>query len=163
MMNKASKTLFIGGTGFLVLLFISCWITFPILTIEIKDQLFWTTEQNFTLKWIHSVEKEEWVEFYEIKDESLFLSKTEFKTFGAGVPSTPIDSEQVTLKDGYVVMEINRSFPYLQLVVSKNVKSTLIIDEKEILLYELAGDYDAVTFSVQKMSLWDMFFKGESL
>lgn len=152
-----------GGTGFLVLLFISWTLTFPLLTFEIKNQLFWTTEQHFALKWIHSVEKEEWVEFYEIKDDALFLSTTQFKTFGAGVPSTLNDSKQVALKDGFVVMEINRSYPSLQLVVSENVNSTLIISDKEILLFELAGDYEPVTISVQKMSLWDMFFKGESL
>lgn len=163
MMNKVSKSLLLGGTGFLVLLFISWSVAFPLLTFEVKDQLFWTTEQHFALKWIHSVEKEEWVEFYEIKDETLFLSKTQFKTFGAGVPSTPKESEQVSLKDGYVVLEINRSFPSLQLVVSSNVNSTLIINDKEILLYELAGDYESVSISVQKMSLLDMLLKGESL
>lgn len=163
MMNKASKTLLMGGTGILVLLFFSHRLTFPLLTFEIRDQLFWTTNQQFAIQWIHSVEKEEWVEFYERKEDTLLLTKTKFKTFGAGVPSTPEDSKQVALVDGYVELEINRSFPSLQLIVSENVKSTLIINEKEILLYELAGDYEPVTISVQKISLWDMLLKGESL
>lgn len=162
MMNKASKTMVAGGTGFLVLLFLSNWITLPLVTFEIKNQLFWTASRQFAIQWIHSVEKEEWVEFYERKEESLCLTQTKFKTFGAGVPSTPADSRQTALEDGYVWLEINRSFPSLQLVVSENVKSTLIINNKEILLYELVDNYEPVTISVQKLSLWDML-KGETL
>ena len=163
MMNKVSKTLLMGGTGILVLLFLSHVIKFPLLTFEIKDHLLWSTNKHFAIKWIHSVEKEEWVEFYEIKEEALLLTKTKFKTFGAGVPSTPKESKQAALIDGFVELEINRSFPSIQLVVSENVKSTLIIDDKEILLYELAGDYEPVTISIQTISLWDMLLKGECL
>ena len=163
MTNKKSKSFLVGGASFLALLFLSWWVTFPLLTFEINEKLYWTTEKNFTLKWIHSVEKEEWIEFYEKKEKTILLTTTAFKTFGAGVPSTPKDGQHVTVKDGYVTMDINRSFPSLELIVSENVKSTLVIKEKEILLYALAGDYEPVTISVQPISLWDMLLKGESL
>ena len=97
-----------------------------------------------------------------IKEDALLLTKTKFKTLCRG-SSTPKESKQAALIDGFVELEINRSFPSIQLVVSENVKSTLIIDDKEILLYELAGDYEPVTISIQTISLWDMLLKGECL
>lgn len=109
------------------------------------------------------MEKEAWTEDYEISGDVLLLTETRFKTFGAGVPSTASDSEQTSLQDGFVVMQINRSFPSLDLVVSTNVNSTLVLGETRIPLFEWAGDYETVTISVKKMSLWDAFLKGEHL
>ena len=163
MMSKRSKSFTIGGAVVIALLFASFFLNFSVVTVEADEQMYWTWQNTFELAWIHSVEKEEWVEFYEIKNDELLLTHTSFKTFGAGVPSTPNDGKNTVLENGYVTMEINRIFDSLQLVVSENVQSKLVLEGKEILLYKLTENYEAVTISVINLSIWDMVFKGVKL
>ncbi|MCG7345513.1 DUF1850 domain-containing protein [Sporosarcina sp. ACRSL] len=112
------------------------------------------------MKWIHSVEKEEWIENYEIKEGNLLLSTTYFKTFGAGVPSS---GKLVEHKNGYVGMEIDMVYPILHLAVSENVKSTLVLNDRSIPLYELVDDYETVIISIEPYSVWELLTKGEHL
>lgn len=148
---------------FIALLFASFFWKVPVLFVATNEQVYWSLEREFSIRWIHSVEKEEWTEFYEIKNGELLLTHTSFKTFGAGVPSTPHDGRLTTLEKGFVSMEINRIFPSLQLVVSENVQSTLVLDKKDIPLYKLAKDYETVTISVVNQSVWKLAFKGGNL
>lgn len=68
---------------------------------------FLVAEKRFSLKWIHSVEKEVWVENFRIEGQHIFLESTHFKTFGAGTPST---SEQpIKLKNGWLHLDVNRN------------------------------------------------------
>lgn len=163
MMSKRSKSFTIGGAVVIALLFASFFFKFSAVTVEADNQMYWTLQDTFGLAWIHSVEKEEWVEFYELKNDQLLLTHTSFKTFGAGVPSTPNDGKNTVLENGYVTMDIDRMFQSLQLVVSENVQSTLLLEEKEVPLYKLTKNYEVVTISVTKLSLWDMVFKGVKL
>ena len=163
MTSKRSKYFTIGGAVLIALLFGSVFIKLPVLSVETKDEFYWSFDKTFTLSWIHSVEKEEWMEFYEVKDNQLLLTHTSFKTFGAGVPSTFADGKDVALDNGFITMETDRIFPSLYMAVSDNVKSTMIIDEKTIPLYKLTNDYEAVNISVIHISLWEMLLKGEHL
>ena len=43
----------------------------------------------FSLSWTHSVEKTEWVEYWQIKDEQLVLNETFVKGSGAGIDPAP--------------------------------------------------------------------------
>ena len=163
MMSKRSKSFTIGGAVVIALLFASFFLNFSVVTVEADEQMYWTWQDAFELAWIQKKKKEEWVEFYEIKNDQLLLTHTSFKTFGAGVPSTPNDGKNTVLENGYVTMDIDRMFQSLQLVVSENVQSTLLLEEKEVPLYKLTKNYEVVTISVTKLSLWDMVFKGVKL
>ncbi|MBO8170809.1 MAG: DUF1850 domain-containing protein [Bacillaceae bacterium] len=57
---------------------------------------------SFSVRWIHSVEEEEWEEFFVVKDGSIILDATRFKTFGAGVPHNA--GKDAFLKDGWLYM-----------------------------------------------------------
>ncbi|MDN6180924.1 MAG: DUF1850 domain-containing protein [Halomonas subglaciescola] len=58
---------------------------------------------RFTLRWMHSVEQEDWEEWFEVTDSgAIELTGTRFKTFGAGVPAA--SGKATTLDDGWVVM-----------------------------------------------------------
>lgn len=163
MTSNLSKRVGIGGVSLLALLFLIIFFPLSTLTFAINDTLYWSSEKEFSLQWIHSVEKEAWLENYEVEEETLLLTTTKFKTFGAGVPSTPEEGTKTTRENGFVTMQINRSFHSLELVVSENVKSTLHIEKEEIPLYKWTGDYESITIAVQKMSLWDRYLKGEHL
>ncbi|ERJ19123.1 hypothetical protein SSPSH_001962 [Salinisphaera shabanensis E1L3A] len=60
-------------------------------------------DSRFSLAWMHSVEKENWVETFRIDDGSIVLVSTRFKTFGAGVPERA--GHQTRLENGWVVMD----------------------------------------------------------
>ena len=94
-----------------------------------------------------------------MQKEELLLTHTKFKTFGAGVPAV---GKSVTLQDGFVQMDVDRSFKELYLTVSSNVKTKLYLEEKSIPLYPLTHDYDTVHIYVDQLRLWELL-KGEFL
>lgn len=131
----------------------------PVIHFDFGEEQYFLTEDEFTLKWIHSVEKEEWIELYERDGGELILTETYFKTFGAGVPS---DGEIISSEDGFVHMRINRHFPEMNLTVSENAQTTIETNDKIIPLYELTDDYEFVAISVQRIHLWQ-YIGGKKL
>ncbi|MES1923834.1 DUF1850 domain-containing protein [Salinisphaera sp. T31B1] len=57
---------------------------------------------EFALRWTHSVEEEDWIEEFAMRDGHIEVVATRFKTFGAGVPSHA--GRSTTLEHGWVVM-----------------------------------------------------------
>ena len=155
--TMSSKKVF-GSIGILILLSLF-FIRFSVISFEFKEGTYYTRSQQFDLIWIHSVEREEWIEMYRVQGNRLILEKTQFKTFGAGVPS---DAKEVALENGYVVMKIEQPYDALNLTISENVSSTIKIDEKEFKLYEYGKTYDTVQITSEKINLWQ-YLKGEFL
>lgn len=60
-------------------------------------------EQEFRIRWEHSVEKEDWEERFIVQDGGITLTGTRFKTFGAGVPHNT--GEDTYVRDGWVYMD----------------------------------------------------------
>lgn len=58
--------------------------------------------ESFSVKWTHSVEKEEWEETFIVQNSSMTLVATRFKTFGAGVPNDI--GNHTFIQDGWVHM-----------------------------------------------------------
>ncbi|MCM3359446.1 DUF1850 domain-containing protein [Psychrobacillus sp. MER TA 171] len=154
----SNKKLF-GSIGILLILLAIFFIRFPVLVFEFSDRIVYAKTTQFDLGWIHSVEKEEWIEHYEIDQEQLLLESTKFKTFGAGVPSI---AEDVELVDGYVKMKINQPYKELNLTISEHVDSTIYLDDKEIKIYDYGETYDTVLISVKKIFIWQ-YLGGEFL
>jgi len=154
----SNKKLF-GSIGILLILLGIFIIRLPILVFEFPDKTYFATSKQLDIGWIHSVEKEEWIEHYEINQDDLILVSTKFKTFGAGVPSI---SEDVELIDGYVQMKINQPYKELNLTISENVDSTIYIDDKEIKLYDYGETYSTVLISVERIFIWQ-YLGGEFL
>ena len=114
-------------------------------------------KDEFTIGWVHSVEKEPWYEIYTVYNNQLYLKETYFKTFGAGTPS---DGTFIETDDGYIHFMINKPVQEINLVVSDNVKTTIYTKNEEIKLYKLAADYSSISFKVQKIPLWK-YIRGE--
>lgn len=130
-----------------------------VLEIETNEQTYYLNEDRFELRWIHSVEKEEWAEVYRVSNQHILLTETFFKTFGAGVPA---QGEIIPSTDGYVHMRMNQSFSKLNMIVSENVKTTMVAGDKIIKLYELTEDYNDIEIAVAKLPIWE-YWKGEFL
>lgn len=134
-------------------------IKLPVISFQADGEQFYLKEEAFELSWIHSVEKEEWREFYERDGQTLILTETHFKTFGAGVPS---DGIILPSDDGFVHMRIDRVFEELNLTVSENARTTIRTDSREIPLYLLIDDYETFRISVEYIHLWN-YVGGKTL
>ncbi|GAA0316440.1 hypothetical protein GCM10008967_03770 [Bacillus carboniphilus] len=93
--------------AFILLLF----IPIPALMLTTQSEVIriepFLKNQPFSIRWTHSVEKEDWEEFFIIKDDTILIESTRFKTFGAGVPNDA--GENTFIKDGWVYMtDINQ-------------------------------------------------------
>lgn len=148
----------VGGACSIVLLFLLLW-RMPVVQFDFENERYYLAETDFQLKWIHSVEKEEWMEFYERDRDTLLLTETKFKTYGAGVPS---DGEIIPSDDGFVHMKINRPYKEMNLTVSQNAQTTITTANKEILLYEYTKDYGFVTITIEWINLWE-YVRGNKL
>lgn len=156
-MNNKMK-LAIGSILLVMLLFVQFYPIY-VFTIDINGKSYIIPSKKIEISWIHSVEKEEWIEVYEQKGKRLFITETYFKTFGAGVPN---DSSMTELKDGFIHMDIQREIKELNLIVSKNTESTLIIEDKRYNLHEMVEDYEEIYFNVDKLNIWG-YIRGERL
>lgn len=134
-------------------------IRIPTIQVDYPDGRFYLKDDFFDIGWIHSVEKEPWFESYERKDTAFILTKTKFKTFGAGVPSS---AKVIKSDDGFVHMSVDEPMDELLLAVSRNVQTTLYTDNNQIALYELVDDYDTVFIHVERVSLWNLL-RGEKI
>nr|WP_289039520.1 DUF1850 domain-containing protein [uncultured Allobacillus sp.] len=149
-----NKWLMRGAIILLPLIFLSFLIRIPVIELKTSEQVYFLRDDTFTLTWIHSVEKEPWYEVYEREKGQLLLTETYFKTFGAGVPSSG-DVQQKN--DGFVHMEVNRTMKELNVVVSENVQTTMITEDKDIELYQMVEPYTEVNVSVRNLYLWNLF------
>lgn len=101
---------------------------------------FLVAEKRFSLKWVHSVESEEWVENFRIEDQHIFLESTRFKTFGAGIPS--ISEQPIKLKNGWLHLDVNRNIGTSLIVrAAMNNNYQLIIKEEKYPLVESNVSY----------------------
>lgn len=145
------------STIFFVLFFLLLLVNVPVPMIKVSGEhdTFYFPEKTFSIRWVHSVEKEEWEEFFQWGNNELLLTHTKFKTFGAGVPAT---GTIIKKEKGYVTYEVNRQMNEVRLVVSDLVQSTLTIEDKAIPLYEWVHDYEEVTIMPTKRPFWMMAF-----
>ena len=107
---------------------------------------------TFEIHWIHSIEKEEWFEVYDIENDGFILTESHFKTFGAGVPSDSDEPAEMT-EDGFVKYAVNDPYPDIYLNVSDNVETKIVQNDEEILLYDLYEPYTAVDIKIEYIAL----------
>ncbi|MCA0971385.1 DUF1850 domain-containing protein [Halobacillus litoralis] len=69
---------------------------------QVDHRYLYKEDERFSVRWRHSVEKQEWEEMFRLKDETIQLTGTRFQTFGAGVPNDTGD--RTFIKDGWVYM-----------------------------------------------------------
>ncbi|WP_245391681.1 DUF1850 domain-containing protein [Salinicola aestuarinus] len=92
-----------------MLVIIAAVVVYPLPWLVVKEGSAWRlalpggSGTQFTLRWMHSVEKEDWEEWFSVTDAgAIEITGTRFKTFGAGVPASA--GTETHLADGWVVM-----------------------------------------------------------
>ncbi|MCI6206061.1 MAG: DUF1850 domain-containing protein [Corynebacterium glucuronolyticum] len=84
-----------------------------------------------TMSWIHSIEKEPWVEYYRVHDDHLVLTAIDVKSYGAGVPADP--GGVTTVKDGVIHTEgIDRTIAELTWAHSHDTQTTITVGTRII-------------------------------
>lgn len=124
-----------------------------------EERDLYLSDERFEIHWIHSIEKEEWFEVYEVEKEDFILTESHFKTFGAGVPSDSDEPAKIT-KDGFVKYTLNDRYPDIYLNVSDKVETKIVQNNEEILLYELYDPYTAVEIKVENITLLKQLLGG---
>lgn len=156
-MSSKKKIVSIGSACLIVLLF----LIYPLPVTELTGEKhnYFIKEDEFILSWIHSIEKEEWLETYTINGEKFILTETKFKTFGAGTPYTGKNTSQ---ENGFVKIELNYEYESLNITISENVKTTLFIESRKIPLYEIFAQYETVIIKRRNIPFWK-YIRGDFL
>lgn len=109
---------------------------------------------EFSVMFIHSVNKYPLTDVYQIKDHKIYVVRTIYYNFGAGV-QTEIEEGQ-TLEYGengeMIVSGFDLEMPYLSYLVGTVSDHTLTIHGKEISLRDLCGRNSKVEFSCEHKS-----------
>lgn len=116
-------------------------------------------DDTFEIHWIHSIEKEEWYEVYEVTNDELLLTTTYFKTFGAGVPHESEEESEITA-DGFIKYTVNDTYEDIYLNISDNVETKIVQGNEEFLLYEMYEPYTAVEIKVAYKSKFKQLTGG---
>lgn len=106
----------------------------------------------FSIAFIHSVNKSEVKEFYEIKEDGIYLQKCLYSAFGAGVATEVEEGQElVYTNDGKMLISgYNRKIPNLSYIVGTVSDHILEINGQQISLRELCGRNSVVNFRYEK-------------
>ena len=110
-----------------------------------------SSSKKLILQWVHSVEKEQWQEVYEISGRQLLLTTTQLKTFGAGTTST---QDIIPSDDGWLHFRVNRRLPRIHWVVSHDVQSTVVSTNGTWPLYQDLENYAEVQVRITQAPRW---------
>lgn len=111
----------------------------------------------FSIGFIHSVNKSPVTDFYRIKDASVFVEKTIYYGFGAGVQTEIEEGETLEYgEDGSMIVSgFNREMPNLTYFVGTVSDHILDVNgEEQISLRDLCGRNSRVKFSYLQKWVW---------
>ncbi|SKC41558.1 DUF1850 domain-containing protein [Maledivibacter halophilus] len=116
-------------------------------------------EDEFSIKWMHSVELQPWEEIFRIDSNyNIILYRTKFKQFGAGVPD--YGGNKTEIKDGYIIFKgINRKIDNLSYGISSFAKHTFSFKDKEIKLYKKIEDGNPINIYILETNLINYIIK----
>ena len=94
---------------------------------------------EFSTRFLHSVQKTPVEEFFTVDDarQGFILRRTRYQSFGVGLPFSAADGT-FSGEDGFFLMDdMNRPFPRLELRPGVDTGLTLTVGDKFYRLYEL--------------------------
>ena len=107
---------------------------------------------EFSVTFIHSVNQYPLTDVYEIRDGKIYVVRTIYNNFGAGVQTEIEDGQTLEINENgeMVVSGFNMEMPWLSYIVGTVSDHTLTVHGEEISLRELCGRNSKVAFSVEK-------------
>ena len=106
---------------------------------------------EFSVMFIHSVNQYPLTDVYEIRDGRIFVVRTIYYNFGAGVQTEIEPGQKLEYGENgeMIVSGFNQEMPWLSYIVGTVSDHTLTIHGKEISLRELCGKNSKVEFSCE--------------
>lgn len=110
-------------------------------------------QATFSISFIHSVNKTNIIDYYSFdNNNSIILDKTNYKSFGAGVP-TEINNTETFKKENdgsYTIENINKNLGTITLYLSDIYEHILKInEEREYHLWDLIGKRELVEIKIE--------------
>lgn len=112
----------------------------------------------FGIRYIHSVAKSPVEDWFQVANNVIFLEKTIYQDFGAGLPHTPQPGQTMTTADGHIVIKgYHMALPSFDVRVGRVAQHVLLLPQaaagcegltRQIPLAELAVPGSAITFAV---------------
>ena len=140
-------------TALFSLCLIVTWIILTRSTVitEVRTTLFTCTisSQDFSLQWKHSVEKTQWVEYYQRHQDHFILQYTDVISFGAGTPS---DYPIIFQKNGVIRMQVDQKISDIRWTVSKNMQGTILVKNKIYKKNNILGSARVVLLSTRAIA-----------
>lgn len=108
-----------------------------------KNYEFILKNEKFSLGYTHSVMKTEAEEIFVTDDnEKIKLIRTEYKSYGVGLPFLP-EEGKMKVENGKFILDMEREFKNISMVISPIGKHYLKIDGKKYMLSGILGDKSA--------------------
>ena len=106
---------------------------------------------EFSVRFIHSVNQYPLTDVYEIRDSKIYVVRTIYNNFGAGVQTEIEEGQTLEINENgeMVVSGFNLEMPWLSYIVGTVSDHTLTLHGKEISLRELCGRNSKVAFSIE--------------
>jgi len=107
------------------------------------------TGDEFSVEFIHSVNKSPVEDFYQIREDGIYVTKTKYYGFGAGVQTELEDGQRLEYEDNgssMVITGIDKKMDNLQYIVGTVSDHLLRIGNKEISLRDSCGRNTRVRF-----------------
>lgn len=105
---------------------------------------------EFSVGFIHSVNKSPLIDVYRIHDGKIYVDRTIYYSFGAGVQTELENDEKLVIDDGAMIVSgFNREIPNLSYFVGTVSDHTLCIDNKSVSLRDLCGRNANIKFSCE--------------
>lgn len=109
----------------------------------------------FGIRYIHSVARSPVTDWFAVSDGCLYLEKTEYQDFGAGLPHMPEGGQRMSTGNGKVVISgFHRALPRFDLRVGRIARHTLLLPAAgggwhELPLNRVAPPGAALTFRIE--------------
>lgn len=110
---------------------------------------------EFAIRFIHSVAKTPVTDHFIIKDGKIFLDKTVYHDFGAGLPHAPEGGQRMKTEHGEIsITGFNKEMPDLEVRVGRIAEHTMLLFDgkdkpEEIALSSLARPGSVILFKVR--------------
>lgn len=110
----------------------------------------------FGIRYLHSVARSPVEDWFSVTDGCIYLEKTIYQDFGAGLPHMPQEGQRMYTEKGHIVISgFHRRLPRFDLRVGRIAQHTLLLPQpdgscREIPLRKIAPPGSALTFSIEE-------------
>lgn len=120
-------------------------------------------DEDFTIKYTHSVEKSPVTEKYKIGKDKIILLETTFKSYGAGLPATT-EYKFEFIEDGFRIYDIDKTYKNVIYRTGAEIANhEIIIKDKIYEFLDFSEGRTGVEFSLEKIKALNYIIRKISL